>query len=158
MVSLTHRVLLKGMQYRKEQRFCKKKGLKNFFVEIAGDIQVSGKNKEGEKWSVGIQNPFNIKEIIKVVYLSDKGIATSGNYLRGEHIHNPIFKKNANEVALVTVIADDIFDADRFATAAFAMGEKGIHFLESLKNIEGYMVTKSKKAIYTSDFEKYTIN
>lgn len=150
--------IVKGYAISEGAKILRKKGFCNFFVEIAGDIQVNGKNSEKNKWSVGIQNPFNIKEIIKVVYLSNKGIATSGSYQRGEHIYNPISKKSAKEVASITVIADDIFDADRFATAAFAMGEGGINFLESLKNVEGYMVTKAKIAIMTSGFEKYTIN
>jgi FAD:protein FMN transferase len=150
--------IVKGYAISGGAKILIKKGFHNFFVEIAGDIQANGKNSKNNKWSLGIQNPFNTKEIIKVVYLSDKGIASSGNYQRGEHIYNPISKKSAKEVAGITVIANDIFDADRFATAAFAMGKNGINFLESLKNVEGYMVTKAKMAIMTSGFEKYTIN
>ena len=70
------------MQFQMVQSPFEKKGFHNFFVEIAGDIQVNGKNEMLKKWSVGIQNPFKKEEIIKVVYLSDKGIATSGSYQR----------------------------------------------------------------------------
>ncbi len=149
--------IVKGYAISQGAKILRKKGLKNFYVEIAGDIQTNGMNQKGKKWSVGIQNPFNRKEIIKVVYLAEKGIATSGNYQRGEHIYDPIGKKKANEIASVTVIADDIYDADRFATATFAMGIKGIRFLQGLKNIEGYLVTKDKQAIFTDGFEKYTV-
>jgi FAD:protein FMN transferase len=147
--------IVKGYAISQGARLLKKKGFKNFSVEIAGDIQISGKNSLGQSWRIGIQNPFNLKEIIKVVYLSNKGIATSGNYQRGEHIYDPVSRKKANEIASVTVITDDVYDADRFATAAFAMGEGGISFLEKIKGIEGYMVTKSKSAILTNGFEKY---
>jgi FAD:protein FMN transferase len=150
--------IVKGYAISEGVRIFKKKGFKNFYVEIAGDVQISGKNYKGQSWKVGIQNPFNLAEIIKMIYLSNKGIATSGNYQRGEHIYDPISKRNANEVASITVIADNIFEADKFATAAFAMGERGMKFIENLPGVEGYMVTKNKTAILTSGFIKYENN
>ena len=76
--------LVKGYAIFEGAKILQKKGYKNFYVEIAGDIQVFGKNKNKEKWKVGIQNPFNLKEIVRVVKISDRGIATSGNYQRGD--------------------------------------------------------------------------
>nr|MBI5455511.1 FAD:protein FMN transferase [Candidatus Levybacteria bacterium] len=131
------------------------KKYKNIYLEIAGDIQVFGKDERDQKWKIGIRNPFNKNEIIKVVNLSNKGIATSGTYERGAHIYNHKNKKKADEIASMTVIADNIYDADRFATAAFAMGEKGIEFIATLKGIEGYMIKKDKTAIFTKGFEAF---
>ncbi len=150
--------IVKGYAISNGAKILKKKGLKNFYVEIAGDIQVEGFNHEGKKWSVGIQNPFNLKEVIKILYLTNMGIATSGNYRRGQHILDPKLKKGADDIASISVVAKDVFDADRFATAAFAMGEAGINFLEKQKGLEGYLVTKTKRAILTSGFEKLTAN
>jgi len=147
--------LVKGYAVFQGAEILRKKGLRNYFVEIAGDIQIQGKNEKRENWRVGIQNPFNLDEIIKVVKLSNKGIATSGNYLRGTHIYNPKTGKFAQEVAGITVIGPNVYEADRFATAAFAMGEKGIEFIERLKGFEGYMIKKDKKAVFTSEFEEY---
>lgn len=130
------------------------KGYKNFYVEIGGDIEAVGKIN-GRNWQVGIENPFNRKEIIKVVNLSNLGIATSGTYIRGHHIFNPINNEVANKIASITVIGPNVYEADRFATAAFAMGEKGIDFIENLEGFEGYLVTKDKKGIMTSGFNKY---
>jgi thiamine biosynthesis lipoprotein len=132
----------------------KKMGYKNFCVEIAGDMEISGLLK-GKKWRIGIENPFNRTEIVKILEVTNKGIATSGNYLRDSHIYNPINNRVADEVASVTVIADNIYNADRFATAAFAMGKKGIYFLEKANNLEGYMVLKNGKAISTGRFKKF---
>jgi len=56
-----------------------------------------------------------------VVYVTDEGIATSGTYLRGEHIYNPKTGEAASEIVSLTVIGPNIYEADRFATAAFAM-------------------------------------
>jgi len=147
--------LVKGYAVFQGAEILRKKGFLNYFVEIAGDIQIQGKNEKRESWKVGIQNPFNVDEIIKIVKLSNKGIATSGNYLRGTHIYNPKSGKFAEDVAGITVIGKNVYEADRFATAAFAMGEEGIKFIENLKGFEGYMIKKDKKAILTSGFEEY---
>ena len=147
--------LVKGYAIWEGAKILQKKGYKNFYVEIAGDIQIIGKNKKGEKWKVGIKNPFNQEEIIKVVYLKDKGIATSGNYIRGEHIYNPKYEKFKEEIVSLTVIGPNVYDADRFATGAFAMGERGIDFIASLKGFEGYMIKKDKTAIFTNGFNKF---
>lgn len=150
--------IVKGYAIHEAIKQLAEKRYRNFFVEIAGDIETSGNNEKGEKWRVGIRNPFMENEIVKIVSLSDEGIATSGTYRRGNHIHNPISGSPANDIASMTVIASDAYNADRFATAAFAMGEKGIGFIESLKGYEGYMITKNKRAYYTSGFEKYMRN
>lgn len=147
--------LVKGFAIAQAANMLKKKEYANFYVEIAGDIQVYGKNEKGEKWRVGIRNPYNKEEIVKVLQLENNGIATSGTYIRGNHIYNPIDKKSADAIVSMTVIGSNIYDADRFATAAFAMGEKGIQFIDSLAGFEGYMITKDNRAYYTRGFEKY---
>jgi thiamine biosynthesis lipoprotein len=149
--------LVKGYAIWQAAQILKNKGYKNFYVEIAGDIQTFGKNEDGESWRIGIQNPFNLKEIIKIVKLSDKGIATSGNYQRGKHILNPKTNLPADEVAGISVIGPNIYEADRFATAAFAMGEEGIKFIGKLKGFAGYMIKNDKTAVMTGVFAEYTL-
>lgn len=149
--------LVKGYAIWEGSNILRKKGYKNFYVEIAGDIEVLGKNEKGKKWRVGIQNPFNVNEIIKIVELKDKGIATSGTYQRGNHITNPKTGEESDEIASITVIGPNVYEADRFATAAFAMGEKGIEFIERLKGFEGYMVKKDKVSVMTSGFKDYIV-
>ena len=65
-------------------------------VGIAGLLHRSGRRytalgslESGELWSVGIRNPFAGGEIVKCLRLSDMGIATSGTYVRGQHIYDP---------------------------------------------------------------------
>lgn len=133
-------------------------GFNNFYVEAGGDIQVYGKNSDGQDWRVGIRSPFNKEEIIKVVFLKEVGIATSGTYIRGQHIYNPHeAAQPITEIVSLTVIGPNVYEADRFATAAFAMGKKGIMFIENLKGFEGYMIDKDGIATMTSGFEKYMI-
>jgi len=150
--------LVKGWAIYNASLILRKKGFKNFYVEIAGDIEIAGLNNEGKKWAIGIRNPFNKKENVKVVYLSDRGIATSGTYEKGHHIYNPKEKKLATKIKSLTVVGPNIYEADRFATAAFAMGSDGIYFIEKLSGFEGYMIDHNKVATFTSGFEKYVKN
>lgn len=148
--------LVKGYAINHGANILKNKGFKNIYVEIAGDIQVFGKDENSENWKIGIQNPFNLDEVIKVVSLSNKGIATSGTYTRGNHIYNPKSKSKNKDIISVTIIGPNVYEADRFATAIFAMGEKGLDFLATLNGFEGYIIKRDKKAIYTKGFERYT--
>jgi len=147
--------IVKGLAIYEATRKLQNMGYHNFYLEIAGDVQAMGRNAEGEKWKIGIRNPFEPSEIVKIVYLSGQGIATSGNYMRGKHIIDPIHQERADEISSMTVIASNVYEADRFATATFAMGEKGINFLEKTEGLEGYMIGKDKIAKMTSGFDKY---
>lgn len=151
--------IVKGWAIWQAAKLLQKAGFKNFYVDAGGDIQVKGKNSQGKSWTVGIRNPFNDKEIIKVISLNDKGIATSGTSIRGQHIYNP-HNPNAkiSQILSFTVIGKNVYEVDRFATAAFAMGEKGINFIENLPGFEAYMVDQKGIGTYTSGFNKYVLN
>lgn len=152
--------LVKGWAIYQASKIILSSGYNNFYIEAGGDIQASGNNEEGKPWRVGIRNPFRHEEIIKVLLAKNIGIATSGTYIRGEHIYNPFdVNPNGGENAMIslTVIGPNIYDADRIATAGFAMGNKGIEFILSLRGFEGYMINREGKAIYTPGFTKYTL-
>lgn len=149
--------LVKGWAINKASKLLENSGFYNFYIEAGGDIQTLGKNEDGECWGIGVCNPFNRDEIIKVVYLSGQGIATSGTYARGQHIINPL-KPNVpiTEIVSLTVIGPNVYEADRFATVAFAMGRSGINFIENLNGFEGYMIDSQGVATYTSRFDVLT--
>ena len=150
--------IVKGFAIKKGSEMLKEKGINNFCFEIAGDMQTSGFKENGEKWNIGIENPFESGKIVKVVHLNNKAVASSGNYIRGKHIYNPRENFNASdEVASVTIIADDIVEADVYATAVFAMGEAGKDFIKNTKGIGGYIISKAGIATYNQEFEKYII-
>jgi len=149
--------LVKGWAVWEAAKRLLRQGVINFYIEAGGDIQVHGVNEAVQPWTVGIRNPFNTSEIIKTLRLRGAGIATSGTYIRGQHIYNPHLPHTAlTEVQSLTVIAPNVYEADRFATAAFAMGKGGIRFIEAHENLEGYMVDDSGTATLTSGFKEYT--
>lgn len=149
--------IVKGLAIFNAAKILKKKGFRNFYIDAGGDIQTSGINKHGKHWKIGIKNPFNKQAIIKVIYVNGEGVATSGTYERGRHIYNPKLKNHKiDEIVSLSVVGPNIYEADRFATAAFAMSKKGIEFIEGLSGFEGYLIDENGKATMTSGFEKYT--
>jgi thiamine biosynthesis lipoprotein len=151
--------LVKGWAINNAANMLRKKKVNNFYIEAGGDIQVNGHDTNNEPWLIGIRNPFNIDEIIKTIVVTSQGVATSGTYIRGQHIYNPFEpNKKLNQVKSLTVIGPNIYEADRFATAAFAMGVEGIDFIKTIHGLEGYMVTEDKSATYTAGFERYVAN
>lgn len=149
--------IVKGWAIWKAAQLLRAKGYEHFWVEAGGDIQTSGLDAQGRPWSIGIRNPFKLDEIVKVVYPAGAGIATSGTYLRGQHIYDPHdHKKVETDLVSLTVIGPNVYEADRFATAAFAMGESGILFLEQHPALEGYAIDTRGQATMTSGFAYYT--
>jgi thiamine biosynthesis lipoprotein len=131
-------------------------GFANFCIEAGGDIQCHGVNDEGKDWRVGVRNPFQPDEIVKVLMPRGHGVATSGNYLRGDHIYDPhTGRYGSDDIVSLTVIGADVMEADRYATASFAMGRDGIHFIEKMPGLEGYEIDKSGVARMTSGLGKY---
>lgn len=151
--------VVKGWAIYQAAQIMRLAGCRNFYVDAGGDIQAVGKNSQRQPWRVGIRNPFNLHEIVKVLTVSNCGVATSGTSIRGAHIYNP---KTAaplvTDIVSLTVIGPNIYEADRFATAAFAMGAQGIHFIERLSDFEGYMIDRCGLATFTSGFAKYENN
>jgi len=153
--------IVKGWAIRNAAEIVQRAGVGDFFIEAGGDIQSRGKNASGLDWSVGIRNPFKADEIIKIVYPRGHGVATSGTYVRGQHIYippgigdyiSPGIGDPVTEIVSLTVIGSDVLEADRFATAAFAMGREGILFLEQAPGLEGYVVDRNGRATPTSGF------
>ncbi len=151
--------VVKGWAILQAAEMLRQRGAANFYIDAGGDIQVAGKNGQDENWRVGIRNPFNPDEIVKALSLTDCGVATSGTYVRGQHIYNPFDTGDPlSEVVSLTVVGPDICEADRYATAAFAMGRQGIYFIEALDGFEGYMIDRDGIATLTTGFSRYLLN
>jgi FAD:protein FMN transferase len=130
-------------------------GVKNYLIEIGGEIFCKGVNPKGKRWSVGIDKPIdgnNIQgeDIQDVLLMQNRGLATSGNYRKfyeedGEkfsHSINPITGYPArNSLLSATVTAPDAMTADAYATWFMVAGlEKAIEIIESNPDIEGYLI------------------
>jgi len=148
--------LVKGWAIRNAARRIAAVGFHDYYVDAGGDIECHGRNDDRQPWRVGIRNPFNADQIVKVVQPGDCGIATSGTYVRGPHIYDPHAAAAASDdIASVTVIGPDAYEADRFATAAFAMGRDGAAFLEAQSGLEAYVIDRAGNATMTSGFARF---
>ena len=148
--------LVKGWAIDQAALLLRRRGITNYYLEAGGDIVVSRPDRQQAPWRIGIRNPFDRHTIIKTLELTNGGVATSGTAIRGQHIYNPHAPNQPlTDIVSLTVIAPTIYDADRFATAAFAMGTGGIHFIEQLPYLEGYQINHVGIATFTSGFDKY---
>src|SRR5581483_4257306 len=112
--------LVKGWAIQHAAELVRGEGFSDFYIEAGGDIQTSGHNSSGGEWTIGIKHPFDQSQIVKVIAPRGKGVATSGSYIRGAHIYDPHTKKPAPKaIVSLTVIGPNVYEADRFATAAF---------------------------------------
>ena len=149
--------IVKGWAIQQAARMLEARGFQDFYVDAGGDIQVAGK-KDGQCWRVGMRNPFKRTENVKILALADCGVATSGTAIRGQHIYDPHDPGRALlDIVSLTVIGPSVYDADRFATAAFAMGREGIQFIAKLAGFEGYMIDSHGRATFTRGFERYVL-
>lgn len=150
--------LVKGWAIQQASRILLDRGLTNHVVDAGGDVQAVGRNAEGQCWRVGIRNPFDREQVVKIVAVSNHGIATSGTAVRGEHIYDPV---KATPVAggpvSLTVIAPTVFEADRMATAAFAMGHYGLAFIARRQWLHGYAVWSDGTATSTQGFAAHVV-
>lgn len=153
-------------------RYLEKKKIRNYMVEIGGEIRVKGCNPEGRLWKVGISKPIddslNVNgEIQEVLMVSDIAIATSGNY-RNFYIKDN--KKYAHtidprtgypvqhSILSSTVVAPTCALADAYATSFMVVGlDEAKKILTRHKELQAYFIytdSKGKMATWcTKDLE-----
>ncbi|MCM8782774.1 MAG: FAD:protein FMN transferase [Candidatus Omnitrophica bacterium] len=119
----------------------KENGIKSALINAGGDIYCLG-DKFGKAWQVGIRDP-KTKKIRKVLRLTDKAVATSGDYevffihrdRRFSHIFDPRKGRPVDAgISSVTIVANDCLTADALATAVFVMGKERAEELMSRFN------------------------
>lgn len=127
--------LAKGYGVDRIANLLKEQGLKNFVIEVGGEVYASGKKSDTvDGWNIGIVNPQNDNEInAYVVKLKNFAAATSGDYrnffyVDGKKYSHTINPKTGypaeNNLASVTVFDKSCMRADALATAIMSMGEK----------------------------------
>ena len=142
-------------------------GLRNYLINIGGDLLAKGNNKNKKNWIIGIENPnLNEKLVKEIIKVSDKGIASSGDYKnffikngkKFSHIINPnTGKPITHKTKSVTVISNNTTNADGWATALLAMGsEKGFKLAEekSMSVLFIDEVNEKLTKIKTTEFKK----
>jgi len=148
--------IAKGFAVDVAGRFLESKNVKNYLVEIGGEIRARGNNKKrNAPWKMGIEDPNfdGTRSLKKIIELNDESIATSGNYRKFKfdsisgkkyaHIINTETGYPAqNNLLSVSVIAKlDCADVDAYATALMAMTlNAAMEFLEKHPELKGFLI------------------
>ena len=147
--------LVKGWAIDRAATILAAKGCRNFYVDAGGDVQARGRNQDGSPWRVGIRHPVERDKVARIVLAEDLAVATSGTYEKGDHILNPHTGRPAADLLSLTVVGPDILSADVYATAALAMGESGLDFIDGIAGYEGFAISRSLNASWTAGFDRY---
>lgn len=153
------------------------RGIKNYIVEIAGEMYLKGKNTvEDKSWTIGVENPLkplNDRDLVATIQFTNQGLATSGNYRKvwtdsngRKYVHsiNPLTgRATQSDVLSATVVAPSTMLADGYATMFMVMGlAKSKAFLEKHPDLAVLLVysdDKHQEATYkTKSFEKLIIH
>lgn len=137
--------------------------IENGLINAGGDIYCLGEYPGGRSWRIGLEHPRDEDEILTVLELKNRAIATSGDYRnyfirsrsRYSHIIDPrTGRPSQSKVVEVSIMAPDCLTADGLATAMFVMGaDKGINLLKNIEEVDGVIVTEEAGEItlYFSD-------
>lgn len=162
-IKLDASAIAKGFGSDEVSRILRENGVKDFMVEVGGEVVCSGVNAKGNVWSIGINKPIEDStmqrsEIQRVVNLDGKAMATSGNYLqyyykdgvKYAHTIDPRSGKPVNHTLLSsTIIANDCMTADALATSCMVLGvDSALSLIENLPNTEGYFIYSGENGEY----------
>lgn len=140
----------------------RRNGVKNFMIEIGGEVVVEGLNRSKKPWRVGVNKPVEDStcvnnELEDVLELTNMAMATSGNYRNfyvtedGRKVAHTIDPKSGrpvqHSVLSATVLAPTCAEADAFATSFMVMG------LERLKKVLKEQPQLKVFVIYEEDDE-----
>ena len=140
-------------------RFLQKRGVKNYMVEIGGEIVTKGISPKRVPWKIGVTRPVDdslsvSKELQSVINVTDKAMATSGNYRNFYYKNGKKYAHTSDphtgypvphNILSATVIADNCATADAYATAFMVMGlEKAQKLLERHPELMAYFIYSDK--------------
>jgi thiamine biosynthesis lipoprotein len=139
----------------------------NYMVEIGGEIVTRGVSEKRVPWRIGVNRPSddpmqNSSEFETVLNVTDKAMATSGNYRNfyykdGKKYAHTIDPKSGHPVQhsllSATVLANDCATADAYATAFMVLGmEKAREVLERHPDLMVYFIYASDDGSYATWF------
>jgi len=137
--------------------------IRNYLVEIGGEVRTRGRNDRNMVWRIGIDSPVENNlipgaDLQTIIKLKNRALATSGNYRKFymkngiKYVHTIDPKTGypiVSNLLSATVIADDCTSADAYATAFMVFGLEGsIEFLKRNNFIEGYLIYSDEQGSF----------
>jgi FAD:protein FMN transferase len=136
--------------------------VKNYMVELGGEVKCKGINDKGRAWKIGIDKPvegLSLQErVFATIDLANKALATSGNYrkyyeedgVKYSHTIDPRSGRPVEHSLLsVTVVCEEAALADAYATAFMVFGvDKTKSFLEKNPELGVYLIYSGANGDY----------
>jgi thiamine biosynthesis lipoprotein len=172
---LNANAVAKGYAVDVVARFLESRNITSYLVEIGGEIRCGGLKPNGDEWIVGIDMPKDGSwtpgaAMASAIAVSDRALATSGNYRRFyvsnnekiPHTINPATGRPArNSLLSATVVAATCALADAYATAFMVMGVDSAKVLLSRhQELEAFLIFSERqhlRAYATPQFKKWLI-
>ena len=173
-IMLSCSAVAKGYSVDVVARLLDRKGIKNYMIDIGGEVVVKGFNPKNDRWRIGINKPIDdslsVKQDIQTVLkVTDLGMATSGNYRNfyykdGKKYAHTIDPRTGypvqHNILSATVIAEDCMTADALATSFMVMGlEKAEAFCKAHANTDADVIYSGEKrefeTYYTEGMKQY---
>ena len=141
-------------------RLLERHDIKNYMVEIGGEITTRGINPERVPWRIGVNKPSEDTlnenhELQTILNVTDKSMATSGNYRNfyvkgGKKYAHTIDPKTGypvqHSLLSATVLTDRCAKADAYATSFMVLGMDGAkQILERHKELMAYLIYTDNK-------------
>lgn len=135
-------------------------GGRNYWINAGGDIVARGLAEGGRPWRVGVRHPDHADKVAAVLAVSDRAVATSGSYERGDHIADPRTGAEPSGLRSVTVVGPRLAFTDAYATAIYVMGLDGLGWLATqpdLADYSAYAITNDDRAVWTEGMDRYLV-
>lgn len=145
-------------------------GIKNYMVEIGGEIKTRGQKELGRDWELAIESPnLEPSELMKKVHAPAKGLTSAGDYREyfekdGKRYSHTIDPRSGRPImhnlASVTVIADTAAEADGWDTAIMVLGPEESRKLAEQWQLSAFMIRRTAGQFTTEsigDFDKYLV-
>lgn len=133
--------------------------VRDFCVNIGGDLYASGEFNPGVPWRIGLQHPFDRMKVMATLAVSDMAVATSGLYERGDHIVSSARSgDDLPDLVSMTLVGTDITLTDAYATAAFAMGVPGMEWAADLPGFDVFAVDSRNLTHHSAGIDRILVS
>ena len=145
------------------------KGIRNYMIEIGGEIVVKGINAKRNRWSIGLNKPVDdslalASELQTILHVSDIAMATSGNYRNfyyrdGKKVAHTIDPRTGypvqHSILSATVLAPDCATADAYATSFMVLGlDSAMAICNRHPELQGYFIYADEQGQFATSYSQ----
>lgn len=154
----------KGYASDEVEELLRAEGVTSALLDLGGNIVMIGSRPDGSGWRLGLQNPFG-DDTIGVLTAADCAVVTSGNYenfftaedgtIYGHIIDSATGYPVNNDLAAVTIVAQEGKLCDALSTSLFVMGVDGaMEYWKEHPGFEMILITQEQEILITEGLEE----